>query len=102
MPRHSVYLWTLPMFHCNGWCFVWTMAANAGTNICLRKVEAKAVLDAIRTHKVSHYCGAPIAHAMLINAPESQKKGIKHKSQLPSRCCRTAGVGDRGHAAHGF
>ena len=79
MPRHSVYLWTLPMFHCNGWCFVWTMAANAGTNICLRKVEAKAVLDAIRTHKVTHYCGAPIVHAMLIDAPESLKKGIKHK-----------------------
>ena len=79
MPRHSVYLWTLPMFHCNGWCFVWTMAANAGTNICLRKVEAKAVLDAIRTHKVTHYCGAPIVHAMLIDAPEILKKGIKHK-----------------------
>ncbi len=79
MPRHSVYLWTLPMFHCNGWCFPWTMAANAGTNICLRKVEAKPVLDAIRTHKVTHYCGAPIVHAMLINAPEDLKKGIKHK-----------------------
>ncbi|MGH8800237.1 MAG: AMP-binding protein, partial [Casimicrobiaceae bacterium] len=52
MPRHSVYLWTLPMFHCNGWCFPWTMAANAGTNVCLRKVEARPVLDAIRTHKV--------------------------------------------------
>ena len=79
MPRHSVYLWTLPMFHCNGWCFVWTMAANAGINVCLRKVEAKAVLDAIRTHKVTHYCGAPIVHAMLIDAPEILKKGIKHK-----------------------
>ena len=53
MPRHSVYLWTLPMFHCNGWCFPWTMAANAGTNVCLRKVEAKAVLDAIRAHRVT-------------------------------------------------
>ena len=48
MPRHAVYLWTLPMFHCNGWCFPWTMAANAGTNVCLRKVEAKAIFDAIR------------------------------------------------------
>ena len=79
MPRHSVYLWTLPMFHCNGWCFPWTMAANAGTNICLRKVEAKAVLDAIRTEKVTHYCGAPIVHAMLINAPEAWKEGIEHR-----------------------
>jgi fatty-acyl-CoA synthase len=79
MPRHSVYLWTLPMFHCNGWCFAWTMAANAGTNICLRRVEAKPVLDAIRTHKVTHYCGAPIVHGMLINAPDDLKKGITHK-----------------------
>jgi fatty-acyl-CoA synthase len=78
MPRHSVYLWTLPMFHCNGWCFPWTMAANAGTNICLRKVEAKPILDAIRAHKVTHYCGAPIVHAMLINAPAALKEGITH------------------------
>ena len=79
MPRHAVYLWTLPMFHCNGWCFPWTMAANAGTNVCLRRVEAKAIFDAIRAHKVSHYCGAPIVHAMLINAPAELREGITHK-----------------------
>ena len=79
MPRHAVYLWTLPMFHCNGWCFPWTMAANVGTNVCLRRVEAKLMLDAIREHKVTHYCGAPIVHAMLINAPEELKEGIGHK-----------------------
>ena len=79
MQRHSVYLWTLPMFHCNGWCFPWTMAANAGTNVCLRKVEAKAILDAIREHRVTHYCGAPIVHSLLINAPDEQKRGIAHK-----------------------
>ena len=79
MPRHSVYLWTLPMFHCNGWCFPWTMAANAGTNVCLRRVDAKLILDAIRAHEVTHYCGAPIVHAMLINAPEEWKRDIKHK-----------------------
>jgi len=79
MPRHSVYLWTLPLFHCNGWCFAWTMAANAGTNVCLRKVEAQAVFDAIREYEVTHYCGAPIVHSMLINAPESMKHGISHK-----------------------
>jgi fatty-acyl-CoA synthase len=79
MPQHAVYLWTLPMFHCNGWCFPWTMAANAGTNVCLRKVEAKAIFDAIREHKVTHYCGAPIVHSTLINAPEEMKQGIKHK-----------------------
>ncbi len=79
MPHHVVYLWTLPMFHCNGWCFPWTMAANAGTNICLRKVEAAPILNAIREYKVSHYCGAPIVHQTLINAPEELKKGIAHK-----------------------
>jgi fatty-acyl-CoA synthase len=79
MPRHAVYLWTLPMFHCNGWCFPWTMAANAGTNICLRRVEAKSTLDAIRAHGVTHYCGAPIVHAMLINAPDEWKQGITHR-----------------------
>ncbi|MGH7000510.1 MAG: AMP-binding protein, partial [Stellaceae bacterium] len=79
MPPHPIYLWTLPMFHCNGWCFPWTVAANAGTNVCLRRVDAKAVLDAIRAHRVTHYCGAPIVHAMLINAPEEQKRGIAHR-----------------------
>jgi len=76
MPRHSVYLWTLPLFHCNGWCFAWTMAANAGTNVCLRRVEAKAIFDAIREYKVTHYCGAPIVHLTLINAPPEMKTGI--------------------------
>ncbi|MEJ7670665.1 MAG: acyl-CoA synthetase [Casimicrobiaceae bacterium] len=79
MPRHSVYLWTLPLFHCNGWCFAWTMAANAGTNVCLRKVEAQAIFDAIRAHGVTHYCGAPIVHSLLINAPEELKQGITQK-----------------------
>ena len=79
MPQHAVYLWTLPMFHCNGWCFPWTMAANGGTNVCLRRVEAATILDAIRQEKVTHYCGAPIVHAMLINAPDEWKHGIDHR-----------------------
>jgi len=79
MPRHAVYLWTLPMFHCNGWCFPWTMAANAGVNVCLRKVDAKLIFDAMRTHKVTHYCGAPIVHLTLINAPAEMKAGIDQK-----------------------
>jgi fatty-acyl-CoA synthase len=79
MPQHSVYLWTLPMFHCNGWTFPWTMAANAGTNVCLRKVEAEKIFSLIREHKVTHYCGAPVVHSTLINAPEALKKGINHK-----------------------
>ena len=79
MPQHSVYLWTLPMFHCNGWTFPWTMAANAGTNVCLRKVEAEAIFKLIKTHGVTHYCGAPIVHSSLLNAPDEMKKGITHK-----------------------
>ncbi|MCF6753409.1 acyl-CoA synthetase [Pseudomonas stutzeri] len=78
MPPQAVYLWTLPMFHCNGWCFPWAMAANSGTNVCLRKVEAQRIFQAIREHKVSHYCGAPIVHAQLINAPAEMRKGIEH------------------------
>jgi fatty-acyl-CoA synthase len=79
MPRHAVYLWTLPMFHCNGWCFPWTVAERAGVNVCLRRVEAKAALDAIRTHRVTHMCGAPIVYAMLVNAPEELRAGIDHR-----------------------
>lgn len=76
MPKHAVYLWTLPMFHCNGWCFPWAVAARAGVNVCLRRIEATAIFDAIREHGVDHYCGAPIVHGMLVNAPESQKEGL--------------------------
>ena len=79
VPPHAVYLWTLPMFHCNGWCFPWTTAAIAGTNVCLRQVDAKAIFDAIRRHSVTHYCGAPIVHSMLINAPPEMRAGIAHK-----------------------
>ena len=79
MPQHAVYLWTLPMFHCNGWTFPWTMAANAGTNVCLRRVEAPKIFELIKAHRVTHYCGAPIVHSMLINAPEELKRGIGHK-----------------------
>ncbi len=78
MPRHPVYLWTLPMFHCNGWCFPWTVAARAGVNVCLRKVDARAVFDLIRREKVSHYCGAPIVHNLLVTAPAEMKAGITH------------------------
>ncbi|MDE2585547.1 MAG: acyl-CoA synthetase [Betaproteobacteria bacterium] len=78
MQPHSVYLWTLPMFHCNGWCFPWTMAANAGTNVCLRRVDPKLILQSIRENKVTHYCGAPIVHSMIINAPAEWREGINH------------------------
>jgi len=76
LPKHPVYLWTLPMFHCNGWCFPWTIAARAGVNVCLRKVEAQAMIDAIKNHGVTHYCGAPIVHSLLVNAGEDLKRGL--------------------------
>jgi fatty-acyl-CoA synthase len=79
LEKHPVYLWTLPMFHCNGWCFAWTIAARAGVNVCLRKVEAPTILGLIREHKVSHYCGAPIVHSMLLSAPDHLKEGIDHR-----------------------
>jgi fatty-acyl-CoA synthase len=76
MPRHPVYLWTLPMFHCNGWCFPWTMAAVAGTQVCLRKIDPALIFKLMREHRVSHYCGAPIVHSMLISAPAALREGI--------------------------
>ena len=78
LPLHPVYLWTLPMFHCNGWCFPWTMALQAGASVCLRKVAPALVFDLIREHRVTHLCGAPIVYGMLINAPEEQRAGIGH------------------------
>ena len=79
MPKHAVYLWTLPMFHCNGWCFPWTVAARAGVNVCLRRVDPKAIFDAIRAHKVTHHCGAPIVLSAMIAAPDALKQGITHQ-----------------------
>ena len=79
MPHFPVYLWTLPMFHCNGWCFPWTLAALAGTSVCLRRVEAAPIFDLIRRHRVTHFCGAPVVHNMLINAPGDLRAGIDHK-----------------------
>ena len=76
MPQHPVYLWTLPMFHCNGWCFPWTIAAYAGINVCLRRVEAAPIFDAISDHGVTHFCGAPIVLNMIANAPDTEKKSF--------------------------
>jgi fatty-acyl-CoA synthase len=76
MGKHPIYLWTLPMFHCNGWCFPWTVAARAGVNVCLRRVDAKHILEAIKAHGVTHYCAAPIVHNLLVNAPEELKQGL--------------------------
>ncbi len=76
MPHHPNYLWTLPMFHCNGWCFPWTITAMAGTHVCLRQVTAKAMYDAIADHHVTHLCGAPIVMGTLINAPAESRREI--------------------------
>ena len=81
IPR-ATYLWTLPLFHCNGWCFAWTMAANGGTNICLRKVDPELIYQLIEKHKVDYFCGAPIVLSMLINAPEHHKIKIEHRVEV--------------------
>ena len=79
MTAHPVYLWTLPMFHCNGWCFPWSLAVVAGVNVCLRHVRDGAMFDAIKRHKVTHFCGAPVVLNTLINAREELRQGIAHK-----------------------
>jgi len=76
MPRHPVYLWTLPMFHCNGWCFPWTIAARAGVNVCLRKVDAINIFNAMKTMGVTHYCAAPIVHSLLVNASDDLRNDV--------------------------
>jgi fatty-acyl-CoA synthase len=82
MGRHPVYLWTLPMFHCNGWCFPWSISAAVGTHVCLRYVRAAAMYDAIATHRVTHLCGAPIVMSTLLNAPEPEKKPLPHRVEF--------------------
>ena len=78
MGKHPVYLWTLPMFHCNGWCFPWSISVVAGTHVCLRYVRAAAMYDAIADRKVTHLCGAPIVMATLLNAPADEKRPLPH------------------------
>ncbi|MCO8041320.1 acyl-CoA synthetase [Acinetobacter bohemicus] len=82
MTPRATYLWTLPLFHCNGWCFAWTMAANGGTNICLRKVDPELIFKLIEQHKVDYFCAAPIVLSMLINTPEDKKVNIEHRVEV--------------------
>ena len=79
MPQHAIYLWTLPMFHCNGWTFPWTIAERAGVNVCLRRVEAKAAWDAIRDEGVTHMCGAPIVYSLLFHCDPALRSGVNHR-----------------------
>ncbi len=77
-----VYLWTLPMFHCNGWCFPWTLSVVAGTHVCLRRVEAAAIYKAIAEHRVTHFCGAPIVMGMVANAKPEERTHFEHKVRM--------------------
>ncbi|RFB70872.1 MULTISPECIES: acyl-CoA synthetase [unclassified Herbaspirillum] len=86
MPRNPTYLWTLPMFHANGWCFTWAITAAAGTHVCMRKVTAKNIFDAIADHGVDHFCAAPIVLSSIASAPESEKRPLPHSVRV-----RTAG-----------
>ncbi len=79
MPHYPRYLWTLPLFHCNGWCFPWTIAMLGGVHICLRQVDASSILAAMRDHGVDHYCAAPIVHSMIISAPSGDRSGIRQR-----------------------
>jgi 3-(methylthio)propionyl---CoA ligase len=78
MKKHPVYLWTLPMFHCNGWCFPWTMSVIGGTHVCLRWVRAKAIWQALAEHRVTHLCGAPIVMSTILGAPAEDKQPLGH------------------------
>ncbi|MGF6226530.1 fatty-acyl-CoA synthase [Inquilinus ginsengisoli] len=82
LPHHPVYLWTLPMFHCNGWCFPWTITAMAGTHVCLRRVAAREIYAAIADHGVTHLCGAPIVMGMLLNAPAGERRDVPQPVQM--------------------
>lgn len=78
MPKHPTYLWTLPLFHCNGWCFPWAIAERAGVNVCLRKMDADLMLQLIAKYEVSHYCSAPVVHNMIANGKAEYKAAITH------------------------
>ncbi|MDE0242675.1 MAG: acyl-CoA synthetase [bacterium] len=82
MPHHPVYLWTLPMFHCNGWCFPWTVTAMAGTHVCLRALSAETILGAIGEHGVTHLCGAPVVMNMMLTGSETLWQGIRHQVKM--------------------
>ena len=97
MPHGPVYLWTLPMFHCNGWCFTWAVSAYAGTHVCLRKVEAGAIFQAIAEHGVTHFCGAPIVLNLLSNASEEERVPFDHRVEVMTAAAPAA---RRCHRAH--
>ena len=94
MAKHSVYLWTLPMFHCNGWCFPWTLSAIIGTHVCLRHVRAEPIWAALAEERVTHLCGAPVVMSMLVSAPDAVKRTLVQTVQFFTAAAPTAGNGN--------
>ena len=95
--QHPVYLWTLPMFHCNGWCFPWTLSVVAGTHVCLRQVRAGALYAALAEHGVTHLCGAPVVMQLLLNASEDERSPLPRRVAFPHGGCAPATGGARCH-----
>ena len=102
MPPHPVYLWTLPMFHCNGWCFPWTVAAVAGVNVCLRGFTGETIWQAIAQYRVTHFCGAPIVLNMVANTPQAARPDVQPCRQRDDRRRPAAGSDARSDAAPGL
>ncbi len=102
MPHHPVYLWTLPMFHCNGWCFPWSLAAVAGTSVCLRQVTAASIYQAIAAHRVTHFCGAPIIMNMLINATQQEQREFSQQVDMMTAAAPPPAAVLSAMAAKGF
>jgi len=102
LPLHAVYLWTLPMFHCNGWCFPWSLAARAGTSVCLRQVRSDAIFELIRSETVTHLCAAPIVLNLLVNAPAEEKAGIDHRVEVMTAGAAPPAAMIEGMEAMGF
>jgi fatty-acyl-CoA synthase len=102
MPQHPVYLWTLPMFHCNGWCFPWTVTALAGTHVCLRRVEAAAIYETIAREGVTHLCGAPVVMNMLLNAGPGLKRLLDRRIEMMTAGAAPPAAVIEGMEAGGF
>ena len=102
MAHHPVYLWTLPMFHCNGWCFTWSIAAVAGINVCLRRVNVANIYNAIADHRVTHFCGAPIVLNFVVNATDAERREFDHTVNVMTAAAPPPESTLEGMLRHGF